>query len=237
MSFLEDPVFTFDPNAAVAATQRADLANFMMAFPTDLAPVVGQQVTLTAANAGDPAVGARLDLLVARAGTPYADVDRSPNNECDLVVKGLVAGAPRGWWMSAPGVFTSDKSTEPTLTDAELRLVASTAGQDLTYTCAPPGSGPRMGIDRGGVGDASQPDGILDAEQCGDVTADGVAAAADVAAIRAQLASLDPPAAPGKCNVIDEEGGPAGTCDIVDVAVLRRALAGQSPSLSSACNQ
>ena len=84
----------------------------MLAFPSDLAPVVGQQVTLTAANAGDPAVGARLDLLVARAGTPYADVDRSPNNECDLVVKGQVAGVPRGWWMSAPGVFTSDKSAE-----------------------------------------------------------------------------------------------------------------------------
>ena len=39
---------------------RQNVANFVMAFPSDLAPIVGQQVTLTAANSGDPAVNARL---------------------------------------------------------------------------------------------------------------------------------------------------------------------------------
>jgi hypothetical protein len=218
-------------------SQRADVANFIMAFPSNLAPVVGQQVTLQSDWATHADVVARLDLLVARAGTPYANVDRSPNNECDLVVKGKIGGVPRGWWMSAPGVFSSDASGEPAIADADLRNLASAAGQELTYTCAPPGSGPRMGIDRGGVGDGSQPDGILDSEQCGDVTADGVATGADVAALRQMFASLSTPAAPGKCNVAGNPGRDAASCDIVDLAVLRRAIAGLAPALSAGCNE
>jgi hypothetical protein len=94
-----------------------------------------------------------------------------------------------------------------------------------------------MGIDRGGVGDSSAPDGIRDANQCGDVTADGVAASTDVAAERALLAGAATPTAPGKCNVSGSPGTGAGTCDIVDITVLRRAIAGAAgPALSSGCN-
>ena len=100
----------------------------------------------------------------------------------------------------------------------------------------PPDSGQRLGIDRGGVGDSSAPDGIRDANQCGDVTADGVAASADVAAERALLAQASTPVAPGKCNVSGPNGSGAGTCNIVDVTVLRRALAGAGPGLSTGCN-
>ena len=32
--------------------QKLELEQFMLAFPTDLAPIVGQQVTLTATNGG-----------------------------------------------------------------------------------------------------------------------------------------------------------------------------------------
>ena len=245
ISFLNGGVFQFpadttnDPNAPLGnpgAAMRENVANFVMAFPSDLAPVVGQQVTLTSTNSSDPAVTARLSLLIARALTPYVDVDRSPNNECDLVVKGRIGGVPRGWWLSATDTFTPDSAADPVLSDAGLRALASVPGQELTYTCAPPGSGPRMGIDRGGVGDSSQPDGIRDANQCGDVTADGIAASADVAAERAQLAGISTPAAPGKCNVSGPAGSGAGTCDIVDVAVLRRAIANLGPALSAGCN-
>jgi YVTN family beta-propeller protein len=242
-SFLGGKVFAFptDPNDATTgfgnpgSVMRTNVANFVMAFPSDLAPIVGQQVTLTQANASDPAVTGRLALLLARALTPYVDIDRSPNNECDLVVKGKIGGVTRGWWLSATDTFTPDKSTDPVLSDAGLRALAGIPGQELTYTCAPPGSGPRLGIDRGGVGDSSQPDGILDAEQCGDVTADGIAAGADVAAERALLASLSTPAAPGKCNVAGPAGNGAGTCTILDVTVLRRALANLTPALSAGC--
>ena len=240
-SFLGGKVFTFPSNASDATTgfgiqgsvTRTNLANFIMAFPSDLAPIVGQQVTLTAANSGDSAVTGRIALLIARALTPYADVDPPPHNECDLVVKQTVGGVTRGWWLSATNTFTPDKSTDPVRTDASLRALA-TPGQELTYTCVPPLSGPRMGIDRGGVGDSSQPDGVRDADQCGDVTADGIAANADVAAERAMLASASTPAAPGKCNVAGPVGNGPGTCTILDVTVLRRALANLG-SLSTGC--
>ncbi len=240
VSFLTGQVFQFpsdpsdEPNNP-GSVMRTNVANFIMAFPSDLAPIVGQQVTLTSTNAGDSAVTGRLTLLLTRALTPYVDVDRSPNNECDLVVKGKIGGVPRGWWLSATNTFTPDKSTDPALSDAGLRALANVPGQELTYTCVPPGSGPRLGIDRGGVGDSSQPDGILDAEQCGDVTADGIASGADVAAERALLASLSTPAAPGKCNVAGPAGNGAGTCTILDVTVLRRALANLTPGLSAGC--
>jgi hypothetical protein len=41
------------------------------------------------------------------------------------------------------------------LTDAQLRAIAIQYGQPVTYTCAPPGSGQRMGVDR-------DLDGVLD---------------------------------------------------------------------------
>jgi hypothetical protein len=166
----------------------------------------------------------------------YPDPDRFPNNECDLVVKAQIGGVTRGWWLSAADTFTPDAAADPTRTDAQMRSLSSVDGYDLTYTCTPPGSGPRMGIDRGGVGDSSQPDGIRDANQCGDTTADGIAANADVAATRALLTGASTPAAPGKCNVAGPVGTGAGTCTILDVTVLRRAIAGQNPPLTAGCN-
>ena len=217
-------------------TTRTNLANFIFAFPSDLAPVVGQQVTLRSDNATDPAVIARLNLLVSLAGTAYPNVDRNPNNQCDLVVKGRVGGVPRGWWMSSPGVFTSDSSAEGPIADNDLRELAATPGQDLTYTCAPPGSGVRMGIDRGGVGDDSQPDGVLDSQQCGDTDGDGIASSVDVALTRALLAGISTPPFAGKCNVAGDPGSYPESCDVLDVTVLRRALAGLSPAPSNACS-
>jgi hypothetical protein len=147
VSFLQGSFFSFPGGDG----QRADVANFLLAFPSDPRRS-WSAVTLRSDNASDPTVTARLDLLVARAGTPYANVDRSPNNECDLVVKGRVGGVPRGWWMSSPGVFTSDSSSESPIADADLRGLATVAGQDLTYTCAPPGSGLRMRLHPRGDG-------------------------------------------------------------------------------------
>jgi YVTN family beta-propeller protein len=230
-SFLSSAFFSF-PNAAAIT----DMANFMLAFPSDLAPIVGQQVTLRSDSTTDPDLVTRLNLLVERAGTDFPDVDRSPNKECDLVVKGRIGGAARGWWMSSPGTFTPDSSADAPILDADLRQLALIAGQDLTYTCAPPGSGVRMGIDRGGVGDASAPDGILDRDQCGDASEDGVATSADVAALRALLVERSTPPAAGKCNVAGPPGSDLASCDILDVVVLRRALAGEQPPLSSGCN-
>src|SRR5262245_15929903 len=120
----------------LSETEALQMEQFMMAFDTDLAPIVGQQITLTSAS---PAVvGQRIDLMIARAAA----------GECELVVKGSLAGVQRGWVRQANGTFKSDRGTDPTLTDAQLRAQAATAQQERTYTCVPVGSGARVGIDR-----------------------------------------------------------------------------------------
>jgi YVTN family beta-propeller protein len=231
VSFLSGSVFQF-PSGDL---QRIEVANFVLAIDSDLAPIVGQQLTLTAANGSDSAVLARLGLLVQRAGTKYPPITSAPN-ECDLVVKGRIAGQPHGWWMSSPGVFAPDVDRAPAISDASLRALAAVAGQELTYTCVPPGSGVRLGIDRGGVGDSSQPDGIGDGSQCGDVSQDGVATNSDVAQLRRWLAGGPAPAGLARCNVIGPGGLNPAQCDILDVSALRRAVGGLNQLLSGGCS-
>ena len=126
--------------------QRRQVEDFLLAFDSDLAPIVGQQVTLTSANAD--VVGARIDLLIERAATAF-ELKGSPGaTECDLVVKGTVNGEARGWLRLPSGMFRSDRLAEPLLSDPQLRALAQTTGQELTYTAVPPGSGTRIGIDR-----------------------------------------------------------------------------------------
>ncbi|HWP67056.1 MAG TPA: hypothetical protein VNO26_14250 [Candidatus Limnocylindria bacterium] len=144
---------------SINATQERALEAFILAFPSTLAPIVGQQVTLTSTNAA--AVGGRVDLMIQRAQTAFALVNHPGARECDLIVKGTVNGEQRGWRMSsATGAFLPDRTGEPPLSDAQLRALATVPGQELTYTCAPPGSGVRMGVDRDW-------DGILDGDEAG----------------------------------------------------------------------
>jgi DNA-binding beta-propeller fold protein YncE len=126
--------------------EQRDLEAFLMAFDSGLAPIVGQQVTL-GPGAG-PDVHARVDLLIQRAAAPFPMLDAATATECDLVVKGIVAGESRGWLRTAAGSFRSDRASEPEMAEADLRALAQVAGQELTYTCAPPGSGVRMALDR-----------------------------------------------------------------------------------------
>ena len=130
--FLTANVFT------LSVEQARDVEQFLLAFDSTLAPIVGQQVTLT--PAGDAAAAARADLFLARAATATP--------ECDVVVHGVLDGAARGWIRLPGGEFRSDRSGEPLLTEGALRAQATVAGQERTYTCVPPGSGMRLGIDR-----------------------------------------------------------------------------------------
>jgi len=54
------------------ALQKRQVEDFIFAFDSNLAPIVGQQTTLTEDNGA--AVGARIDLLI----------DRARAGECDL---------------------------------------------------------------------------------------------------------------------------------------------------------
>ncbi len=123
---------------STSPAEEANLEQFMLAFDSNLAPIVGQQVTLTLANSAVLDISLRLDLLDQRAAL----------NECDVIVKGSVAGIQRGWVREASGLFRSDRAAEPVDSPAGLRLKATVGGQELTYTCVPAGAGERMGIDR-----------------------------------------------------------------------------------------
>ena len=128
-------------------TERRQLEAFIMEFDSDLAPIVGQQATLTSNSTAD--TYQRIDLLIARAGTTYyVPPGSAPVMECDLIVKGVVAGEYRGWLFAGGNTFTSDDADEAPWTKAELLAAGALPGQALTFTCVPPGSGTRMGINR-----------------------------------------------------------------------------------------
>ena len=143
--------------------ERREVEEFLLAFDTDLAPIVGQQVTLTSTNA--QAVAPRVDLMIERAQTGFDLLNQPQATECDLIVKGTINDTTRGWFMdNDTGQFTSDRIGEPSLTNTALRELSAQQGHELTYTCVPPGSGRRMGIDR-------DDDGMVDGSDRADLTA------------------------------------------------------------------
>ena len=137
-SFLQGQVFRFSTDTFLNDIFRRNVIQFMMVMDSEMAPIVGQQITLTTSNAAT--VSARIDLLRTQAMVV------SPRAECDLIVKGVIGGINRGFLMQNDGSYQSDRTTE-ILTDSELRNLVITGGQTLTFTCVPPGSGNWMGID------------------------------------------------------------------------------------------
>jgi len=122
---------------------RRDVEQFVLAFDSDLAPIVGQQVTLTADNSA--AAGPRIDLLIRRASAPF--VSKSLGGqvlECDLVAQVVQNGRVTSFlYDPAARNFIPGDGSAP-ISDAALRAFASTPGQEVTYTAATPGSGERM---------------------------------------------------------------------------------------------
>jgi YVTN family beta-propeller protein len=138
--FLQATVFDPSSGGSVGFTdsdaQRRDVEQFLLAFDSDLAPIVGQQVTLRSDNA--PAVGPRIDLFIARATTPFVSKILGPNvTECTLVARAVVGGVPTTYRMQSNKTFRSQRGAS--LSDTEVRQLATTAGQEVTYTCLPPG--------------------------------------------------------------------------------------------------
>lgn len=125
-----------------------DLEAFLLAFPTGLAPIVGQQVTLAAGS--PPAAYDRLGLLVSRAEA----------GDGDLVVTGIVDGVDRGFLLTAGdggASLQSDREGDRRLLG---ELLAAIRGRRaiLTALVAPPGNGRRIGLDR-------DEDGALDRDE------------------------------------------------------------------------
>jgi DNA-binding beta-propeller fold protein YncE len=129
--------------------QKKTVIDFLMAFDTNLKPIVGQQTTLTQSTTG--AVEPRIALLISRADA----------GDCDLVAKAVVQGdkTQRGYFYVGSGLFITDRPSQgQTITAAALQsLGTAKPNNTVTYTCAPPGSGLRVGVDR-------DMDGIFDGE-------------------------------------------------------------------------
>ena len=118
---------------------RRALASYVLAFDTNLRPVVGQQATLTASNASS--IAATLALFESQAAA----------GNTDLVVKAHIGGRDAGFVYSN-GQFLADVTSSPALSDAQLRALVGSSTNSLTFTCVPLGEGLRVGIDRDGDG-------------------------------------------------------------------------------------
>ncbi|MGK3991406.1 hypothetical protein WME99_50620 [Sorangium sp. So ce136] len=126
--------------------RRRQVEQYMMAFESNLAPVVGQQVTLTPQNVA--LATQRVGLFIARA----------EQGECDLVAKARVAGDELGFLYVGADQFIAGRQALGAIARSTLLLLAQLPHRELTFTCVPPGSGARIAIDR-------DEDGIRDGDE------------------------------------------------------------------------
>jgi hypothetical protein len=141
--------------------QRRDVEDALLAFDSDLAPIVRQQVTVNDSNFAQ--VSGRLALLEQRAGATFvSQVLGGVTTECDLVA--------RGWWVNAArgalydpltNSYVPDAIGEPPVPAATMRSIAQVPGQATTFTCVPPGSGVRIALDRDGDGSRNRDEFFL----------------------------------------------------------------------------
>ncbi len=119
-------------------TEERNLEQFMLAFDSGQDQAVGQQVSIDAGTFATTAFVNRINLLAARDDA----------GQCDLVVKGTIGGEARGGVYIGGNAFQLDRHADAPLTSTAVRNLAATAGQELTFTCVPPGTGVRIGVDR-----------------------------------------------------------------------------------------
>jgi DNA-binding beta-propeller fold protein YncE len=142
--FLGAGVFTLNNQ------EQRDLEAFVLAADTDLAPIVGQQVTISPTNFGVADVNSRITLLDARAAAAFdSAVLGGSVTECDVIAKTVEGVVEKGYVRQSDGSYLPDDGGMA-ISEANLRDKADPAGdaQTITYTAVPPGSGIRMGIDR-----------------------------------------------------------------------------------------
>ncbi len=149
VSFLRAAVFTF-PNPTV----REQTAKFVLAFPSNQQPMVGQQITVSDTSPGSTAVRQRLDLLRQTAMPPSAG---RPPPHCELVAAGVLNGSRFSALLNSAGSFTRADAAGTLISFDALYTAAAGPNSAITWTCAPLGAGLRIGIDR-------NLDGVPDAE-------------------------------------------------------------------------
>jgi len=150
--FVSSPVFQ-----NLNTTEERQIEQFALAFDTGLAPAVGQQVSIDSTSFNATAFVNRINLLMARDDA----------GDCELVVKGTIAGEARGAVYAGSNTFQPDRHADVPLSVTAVRNLAATVGQEMTFSCVPPGSGARVGVDR-------DLDGVFDRREldCGTDPAD-----------------------------------------------------------------
>jgi DNA-binding beta-propeller fold protein YncE len=118
---------------------RRDMEQFVLAFDSDLAPIVGQQVTLT--RTSDATAQRRVDLLIQRAQAPFISAALGGAvKECQLVANVALDGRVRSLrYDSRAKAFISENGALR-FSDRALRNLATRPGREVTYTCEPPGA-------------------------------------------------------------------------------------------------
>ena len=123
------------PDGPDGERMRREVEAFMLVFDTNLAPIVGQQLTVTAESGQ---ARERIALLMERATA----------KECDLVGRLQTDRRQRGYLYLRNGLFQPDSSAEGPIDLGSLLEKAGLEQGDLTLTCAPPGAGLRLALDR-----------------------------------------------------------------------------------------
>jgi YVTN family beta-propeller protein len=204
---------------ALNASQISSLQEYVLVFPTDLAPVVGQQVSIAPESFANAAVNDRIDLLDIRAGTPFTSLaSGGVTTECELIANTVEGNAQKGYTRQASGLFRPDDGTAD-ITEATLRSQADPLGgaQHVTYTCVPPGSGHRTGIDR-------DVDGALDgSDNCPawpNDSALGSCTAGDTALLASRCTASSDCGIGGFCSLAQEDGDGDGVGDACELSLL-----------------
>lgn len=116
------------------------IEDFLMVFPNNMAPIMGQQLTL--GNTYNQSDLDRLVLMETRA-TVAGAFSRSPHAECDLTVRADINGTVTGLLYSVEEsrYIASDETRYS-------RDQLLSASNSATFLCVPPGDGVRVALDR-----------------------------------------------------------------------------------------
>ncbi|MEO0436538.1 MAG: hypothetical protein AAF098_06500 [Pseudomonadota bacterium] len=133
LDFFASPTFVFpEPRAA----NVADVVRFVMAADSNMAPVVGQQITLQASTTA--AALDRLSLLEGRSRV------LTPRAECDLIVRGWFGDFRFSALYEGAGGYLDTEGRR--LSSNYVREQAQVAGNSATFTCVPPNNGARLAL-------------------------------------------------------------------------------------------
>jgi DNA-binding beta-propeller fold protein YncE len=132
--------YVLDQLGSESPADFADVTAFVLCFPTETKPSVGDGFTVTSATAAS--LAADLAQMEAQAALQAHE----------FTARGVVGGKVRSYFFNrTAGLYEPDAAGDPALTRAQL-LALLGAGDAFTFLGAPPGEGRRYSTDRDGNG-------------------------------------------------------------------------------------